>query len=191
MAPKAAEPVRQMTGLPMQVAGPVEVGRLIRELESIDNTLLQLSMRSAGGELKMPRTSHLMDQMVQLNKLNLLQAADREALGQFLAAIKKESPVLHMSFSADPSPAFIEKLMTWLRQEIHPAVLLTIGLQPTIGAGCIVRTTNKQFDFSLRQDFLKKKDLLRKELVSPPPETVTPPASTPAVVESTPSGAAV
>ena len=58
--------------------------------------------------------------------------------------------------------------MTWLRREIHPLVLMTVGLQPNIGAGCIVRTTNKYFDFSLRQDFANKRDLLQAALEMPP-----------------------
>lgn len=188
MAPKAPEPVRRMAGLPAQVTGPVDVGRLIRELEAMDNTLLQLSVRAGGSEMKLPRVSHLMEQTAQLNKLNLLQAADRKILEQFLAAIKKESPIVHVSFSADPAPAFIEKLVTWLRQEIHPAVLLTVGLQPTIGAGCIVRTINKQFDFSLRQDFFKKKDLLRKALLLPPAGAAALPAERPAAAEPAQTG---
>lgn len=166
MAPEATAP-RKMVGLPVMVVSPVDVGRLLRELENIDNALLQLQLRSGGEAVKMPRTSHLMDQTVQGNKLNLLQQADREALKLFLEAIRRESPLLHMSFSADPPPAFIEKLMVWLRREIHPVLLLTVGVQPTIGAGCIVRSTNKYFDFSLRQDFAKKRDLLREALVLP------------------------
>jgi hypothetical protein len=186
VAPEAKATPEKLVGLPMLVASPVDVGRLIRELEQIDNTLLQLGLRAGGAEVKMPKTSHLMDQTVQLNKLNLLQADDRGRLQQFLAAVKKQSPVLHMSFSADPSPAFIEKLMVWLRREIHPAVLLTIGLQPTIGAGCILRTTNKYFDFSLRQDFLKKRDLLLAKLSAPvvstlPATAVKPMTTVPAV----------
>jgi len=150
--------------LPVMVASPADVGRLLQELETINETLLQLGIRKSGTEVKMPQTSHLMDQTIELNKLNLLHDTDRVRLQHFLTDIKNRSPVLHMSFSADPSPSFTEKLMIWLRKEIHPFVLLTIGLQPTIGAGCIVRTTNKQFDFSLREDFLKKRDLLLDQL---------------------------
>ncbi len=62
--------------LPVSVASAVDVGRLIRELEVIDNTLLQLGLREGGHEVKMPKTSHLMDHIVELNKLNLLQPAD-------------------------------------------------------------------------------------------------------------------
>ncbi len=166
--------------LPVMVSSPADVGRLLRELELIDQALLQLGLRKGGTEVKMPKTSHLMDELVEMNKLNLLQKLDRAELEHFLATIRDKSPVLHMSFSADPSPLFTEKLMTWLRQEINPHVLLTIGLQPTIGAGCIVRTTNKQFDLSLREDFLNKRDLLLKQIAAPKEEATAKPEEVPA-----------
>jgi hypothetical protein len=154
----------EMVGLPMQAASPVDVGRLLRELERIDDALNQVALRKDDKEVKMPHTSLLMDQMIQLNKLNLLETGDRQRLAAFLALVKEKAPVLHMSFSADPSPAFVAKLMAWLRGEIHPLTLMTIGLQPNLGAGCIVRSTNKYFDLSLRQDFLKKRDMLKQAI---------------------------
>lgn len=159
-----------MVGLPTFVASPADVGRLIRELDAIDETLLQLGLRKGDHEVKMPKTSQLMDQTVTLNKLNLLLPDDRKVLVEFLALVKKEAPLLHVSFSADPSPAFIEKLMAWLRREIHPTVLITIGLQPNIGAGCIVRSTNKYFDLSLKQSFAKKREMLHQALTGPQPQ---------------------
>lgn len=166
MAREAAAAKKSLV-LPVAVASPVDVGRLIRELEQIDGMMLQLGLRKAGSETTLPKTSQIMNQAVEANHLNLLQKPDRETLKEFLWAVKKQSPVMHMCFSADPPPAFVEKLMTWLRREIHPGLLLNVGLQPNIGAGCIVRTTNKQFDFSLRQDFKNKRDLLIKGLAAP------------------------
>lgn len=159
---------RHVTHLPLLAVGPADISRLSRELAQINDALLELSVRSAGQPAKMPKTTQLMDQLIELNKLNLLHRGDRALLKQFLDAIKKQAPLLHMSFSADPSTTFLEKLVTWLRQEIHPQILLTIGLQPTLGAGCIVRTTNHQFDFSLRQDFAKKRNLLISKLTPEP-----------------------
>ena len=169
MAPETqAAAATKVGALPVQVTSPVDIGRLIRELESIDNSMLQLGLRrTAGSTVNLPRTSQLLDQTAQLNQLNLLQTEDRHQLRLLLQSIRGQAPVLHVSFSADPSALFIEKLMTWLRREIHPLVLLTIGLQPNIGAGCIVRTTNKHFDFSLRQDFARKRDLLNAALRLP------------------------
>ncbi len=125
MAPNDQSVVERILSLPVPVVSPADVGRLIRELELIDNTLLQLGLRAAADEIKMPPTSRLMDQLLQRNKLNLLQAADRVLLQHFLVAIRSKAPVLHISFSTDPSPAFTEKLMVWLRLEIHPELLLT------------------------------------------------------------------
>lgn len=174
MAPKTQAPddtqaaEKHLVGLPLLVVGPVDVGRLIRELEAIDNHLLQAHLRNTEGRL--PKMSQLMEQTTELNKLNLLHETDRKRLQELLATVREQAPILHISFSADPSSAFIEKLMAWLRREIHPVVLLTIGLQPNLGAGCIVRSTNKQFDLSLRQDFIKKRDLLMSKIVGEGPK---------------------
>ncbi len=150
--------------LPPLVVGPVEVNRLQRELAAIDETLLEHTLRKKSSSARMLKTSQLMDELVDLNKLNLLHKTDRERLHRFLEAVTDRAPVLHISFSADPPPAFLEKLITWLRDKIHPQVLVTIGIQPTIAAGCIVRSPNKYFDFSLRQDFTDKRELLLKQI---------------------------
>ncbi len=165
---KSIEPVKAKAPaklkLPVLVASPTDVGRLARELEALDDSLLQLKLRKGGEAVHMPKTSQLMDETIQLNKLNLLQATDRKQLLKFLQAVKKQAPVMHASFSSDPSVAFIEKLMTWLRREVHPQILLTIGLQPTIGAGCMIRSTNHYFDFTLRHKFDAQRDMLIEKL---------------------------
>lgn len=151
--------------LPTLVVGPVDVGRLHRELEFIHNTIASAVLRGET-DVKLPKTSHLMDQLIEINKVDLIVETDRARLGKFLTEIKAHAPHVHMSFSADPSPQFVQKLMMWLRTEIHPNVLLTVGLQPSIGAGCVVRTTNKYFDLSLAKDFSKQTPLLMEKLRS-------------------------
>ncbi|MBC7707629.1 hypothetical protein H7Y63_00180 [Polaromonas sp.] len=146
--------------LPLLVVSPVDVGRLIRDVEALDNQLMQFDLKGQTHEAKMPKTSLLLEAIIDSNKLDLLVPAQRKQLLDFLAQIRAHAPVLHISFSADPAASFIEKLMTWLRQEISPQVLLTVGLQPNIGAGCLVRSTNKFYDFSLRQNFTKNRELL-------------------------------
>jgi len=160
--------------LPVLVVRPGDLGRLVRELAVIDDRLLQLKLRQAGSEVKLPKTTQLMDQLIALNGLNLLQVGDRDWLIEALGAIKDHAPVLNISFSVDPSPVFMGKLMTWLRREIHPFVLVNIGLQPNIAAGCVVRTTNQVFDFTLRRNFAQKRDMLRQALIAPPAGTPVP-----------------
>lgn len=153
---------RKLVGLPLLVATPIDVGRLIRELEVIDNNMLETTLR--GERPVAPHISQLMAQSLEMNQLNVLEEADRKLLMQLLTTVREKAPVLHISFSADPNPQFTEKLMAWLRREIHPLVIITVGLQPNIGAGCMIRTTNKYFDLSLKQDFQNKRDMLLEQL---------------------------
>lgn len=152
--------------LPLLVAGPVDVGRLLREVQSLEEFLMQTAIREPGKQAKLPKTSRLMDDTIQLNKLNLLVQADRQRLIDFLHTVNDRAPVIHISFSSDPSPLFLQKIMTWLRTEIHPLLLIHIGLQPNIGAGCIIRTTNKHFDFSLKERFVQKRHILIEQLAA-------------------------
>lgn len=165
MAPEQSRTdARPQLQLPPRIASVEELGRLIHELSLLNDTMLQLGLRSPGTAVKLPQTSRLLDHLVEANSLNLLQPADRDNLMRYLVRLRTAGPKLHISFSADPSPVFIEKLIVWLRREINPEILLTIGLQPNIGAGCIVRTTNQYFDLSLRQDFINKRALLLNAL---------------------------
>lgn len=150
--------------LPIQATSRADIGRLLREVEQIDNFLKQAAIREPGTSVKMPKTSRLLDEFVSSNDLNLLQDDDRKRVQKFLLMVKTKAPLLHMSFSVDPAPAFTQKLITWLRKEIHPLVLLQLGLQPNIGAGFVMRGTSKYYDFSLREHFRKQRPLLIDKL---------------------------
>lgn len=146
--------------LPVNAIGRIDIGRLVREMDALDNFMAQAAIREPGTALKMPKTSKLLDDIIQINRLNVLLEPDRQRLALFLKTVYKDAPIMHMSFSADPSAMFMQRLMTWIRQEIHPLVLVQIGLQPNIGAGCVIRTNNKYFDMSLRSRFMESRDLL-------------------------------
>lgn len=167
MAPKSA------FLLPTDVVSPLDLNRLLREVEGLDEALRQAGLRG-GRPGDLPKTGRVLEETAHLNDLNLLQQEQREGLLRELKALKSRSPIVHMSFSADPSPVFMRKLVAWFRQHIHPYVLITVGLQPTIGAGCILRTTNQQFDFSLRARFQKSRPILLERLHSAVREGVQP-----------------
>lgn len=150
--------------LPLGITSPADVGRLLRELEGLERFFHQTEIRTPGSNMQPPKSSNLFDEIASSNQLNMLHEQDRAKLRSFLNSVKAAAPVLHMSFAADPSPLFMQKLMTYLRREIHPLVLVRTGLQPNIGAGCILRTRNKVFDLSLRQRFASKRNLLLERL---------------------------
>ena len=156
--------------LPVNVVSVSDVGHLLRELEAIENHLLQLKVRGGGTQVSLPNITKRLEKLLELNELNILQESDRQKLNSYLSSVKLDAPLLHISFSSEPTQAFLEKLMVWIRREINPDVLLTIGLQPAIGAGCMLRTTNKYFDMSLRQTFIEKRPLLLEQIIPPAPK---------------------
>jgi hypothetical protein len=164
MAPNANTATDSYLHLPLSIVTKIDVGRLIRELDQIDAFLKGAAIREPGTPVKMPRTSRLLDETVQVNKLNLLHEDERARLIEFVTQVRTKAPIVHISFSADPSPMFTGKLITWLRSEVHPLILLQLGLQPNIGAGCVLRTTNKYFDFSLRERLKQKGGVLAETL---------------------------
>lgn len=179
--PIADIPSRQFT-LPVLVFGGVEVRRLQREVEALEEFIRQSSIRKPGTQPTLPRMSRLCEGLAADNQLNLLQPDHRQAMLHFLQSVEQGAPRIHISFAADPSAAFTAKLVVWLRQNIHPFALLTVGLQPNMAAGCIVRTNNKQFDFSLRERFAHSEALLLQafeaETAAPQPTIPTTPGAT-------------
>ncbi len=133
---------------------------LLREIEAIEEFLHQTKLRQPSSHMKLPRLSTTLEEIAQNYGCNLLHQDERTTLRQVFAELVKTAPVIHISFASDPSGVFLTKLLQWLRREIHPQLLLQIGLQPSIAAGCVVRTTNKYFDFSLRQHFQNKREVL-------------------------------
>lgn len=150
--------------LPTIVFGPVEIHRLQRELETLEDFVEQHTIRQPGKQAALPKTSRSLEALAGNNNLNLLMPSDRKQLNQFLRSVATKAPVIHMSFAADPSATFTAKIVAWLRTNVHPYALLQLGLQPTIAAGCILRTPNKVFDFSLRSRFTDQRALLIESL---------------------------
>ena len=151
--------------LPNIAVGRSDVVRLQRELEALGDYLHQAALRKTPtDEIKLPKTSRLLDEFMTMNKFNLLHREDHDVAVKALQDIVGHAPHLHVSFSTEPSSAFLAKLVGWLRENIGPTVLVQVGLQPGIAAGCIVRTPNRQFDLSLGQSFKKNREMLLGQL---------------------------
>ena len=150
--------------LPITVISQVDLGRMLREVESLDGFLLQAAARTGGEKVTAPKTSRMLEETAETNKLNLLDSANRDQLKKTLEEIHDHAPVAHISFASDPQAAFLHKIITWFRKEVHPLLLLQIGLQPSIAAGCILRTENKMFDFSLRRHLNDNRNALADKI---------------------------
>lgn len=137
--------------LSSQIITITDFKRLMRETKQVNEVLHQASIRKSGDSLELPRGSKALDAVCEENKLNLLKQDDRSQLLDTITQIDKHAPVMHLSFATSPADEFLHKLVEWFREQIHPHVLLQVGIQPSIAGGCTLRTPSKYFDFSLRQ----------------------------------------
>jgi F0F1-type ATP synthase delta subunit len=146
--------------LSTNIVSQVDITRILRELKSLDDFFVATKTRPAGTSMQLPKLTRLLDQVARENKLNLLEESHRKALYQELDQIVARAPLLHISFAAEPSTQALEKILVWFRANIHPQALLQVGLQPTIAAGCVLRTPNKVFDMSLRNHLIEQQKYL-------------------------------
>jgi F0F1-type ATP synthase delta subunit len=150
----------QQFKLPNRVISQTDINRLLRELDALNDFFMAAAVRSAGTPLKPPKITFMLEQTARENKYNLLEDSRRRDLTNRLKAISQSAPILHISFASEPPQAVIEKIVNWLRSNIHPYALVVIGLQPTIAAGCVLRTANRVFDMSLRSHLQKQEEYL-------------------------------
>lgn len=160
VAPSATAELR----IAASIVSTADVRRLLRELQSLDEAFDTLRLRGTAPIAKLPRLAPQLEAFASTNRLNLLQATERQQALAFLDSTLKHAPVLHISFAAEPSRPFITHIVTWLRLHIHQTVLVEVGLMPNIAAGCVIRTTNRVFDFSLRRHLDQSRSLLAEAI---------------------------
>lgn len=146
--------------LPYGLIGLPDVTRLVRELNGLNDFFAGAQNRSAGTAMQLPKISRLLDALAHENAVNLLKEGERASLQKRLNDVYEHAPSMHISFAVEPSAKALEKILVWLRQNVHPQALLQVGLQPAIAAGCMLRTTNKVFDMSLRSNLQKQSGYL-------------------------------
>lgn len=151
--------------LPPGVTSPADVSRLKRGAGDLADYLQQLTLQkektghASNEPLPKPRTG-LLAEFADANDLNLSKTSDCRKAETLLTQLLVVAPVVHVSLASEPSSGILQKITGWFRKNIDPLTLITIGLQPSIAAGCYLRTTNRYFDLSLRKLLLDQRGLL-------------------------------
>lgn len=149
---------------PDQLVSSVDLARMTRELTALDDSLHQASLREPGQPVKLARSSQTLEELARVNNASLLDPAHRTRMIEILKVLLAHAPRIHISFAVEPSAAFTREVITWLRKNVHELIILDVGLQPTLAAGCTVRTDNKVFDMSLRHRFEDSRHLLYEKI---------------------------
>lgn len=153
--------------LPPSVVSKVDVSRLVRDAERIDNELTSAAVRAKAGASAgaAPVMSEELAAFLQQNGLSMEQNSNaRSALIKQLQLLKDRVPTIHMTFAVQADRDSLSQLAQWLRSSIHPQAVIAVGLQPALVAGVYLRTPNHVHDLSLRGALAGSRDLLVKEL---------------------------
>ena len=149
--------------LPTILASKQDITHVHRELRVFSDLVMQSIMRH-DSPVQYPAISATLRALASENQIDLRQEEACATLLHDLEELQKHAPTIHISFPVDPPAEVIKRLITWLRAEIDPNIVIQIGLQPTIAAGIVLRTPNHQFDFSLRQHLYKNRAKLMEAL---------------------------
>jgi G3E family GTPase len=180
------ERVKLGFALPPALVTRADLSRLVRDMESIDNDLESQKARNrATGktDYHLPTLSKGLSDFADLNKLDLADDQTRVLLKQQMQTLKEHAPVLHMTFAVEADPLSLQKLIDYIRKEIHPQALLSVGMQPSLVGGVYLRTPNHIHDMSIRsrleaargtiaQDIERLTNVI--EVVEAPPREVDP-----------------
>lgn len=151
--------------LPKSLVTRIDLSRLIREIESVDNLLNEARIRAGdGAEVKSPSLSGQLEEFLTLNQLQLGTSQQFAELIKSLRTLKDKAPVVHLTFAVTADVESLQWIADWVRREMHPQALISVGLQPSLVAGVYVRTPNHVHDFSLKGVLKKNRGLLVKEL---------------------------
>lgn len=152
--------------LPPHVVTKGDIARLGNELERVDSELSTASVQAkAGVEVTAtPRLSDSLKAFLDSNDYTIEDSLKRSELIKNLRDLKHEVPVVHMTFAADADTKSLQKLVEWLRKEVHPMAVIEAGLQPSLIAGVYMRTPNRVHDLSLRAALADRREYFIDEM---------------------------
>lgn len=161
-----AHATEKILSLPSSVVTRVDVSRLVREVEWVDNEITTAAVRAKAG-VQAPAQPVLSDQLTEFlaqNQLTLTDAHERTKLIKTLRHIKDSVPIIHMTFATPADRESLQQLAQWLRSSVHPQAVIAVGLQPGLVGGVYVRTPNQVYDLSLRAKLQGSRGVLIKSL---------------------------
>lgn len=151
--------------LPSALIGRADLARLVREVEAVDGELETQKVKAKGEvSYHMPTMSQSLSDFIDLNKLDLSDDHSRVLIKKQLQKLKDKAPVMHMTFATSADPEALQKLVEWVRDQLHPQALISVGLQPSLVGGVYLRTPNHVYDFSMRTRLQGKRDIVIREL---------------------------
>ena len=161
-----SEVVTMSYTLPSSLVTLVDLRRLINEVEQVDAFFVTKGIQDRVGHQtdEAVTLSRQLSDFLTANTVDIYNGQMRSELIAGLRQLKNDAPVIHATFAVNAGHDELAKIVDWLRQSVHPQVVMTIGLQPDLIGGVSLRTTNKVFDLSIRSQLASGRQIIVKEL---------------------------
>lgn len=152
--------------VPESVVSKVDISRILVEAEQLDDQLTEDEIRAKTNNTTVsePVLSRQLTDFLNANQLSHSDKDQRKDLIEKLRHLKHGIPSVHITFASMADQHSLQQLVSWLRQSVHPQIVITIGIQPSLIGGVYIRTPNHIYDFSLRKELSGGRSVIAKDL---------------------------
>ncbi|MBA3679304.1 hypothetical protein H0W80_03915 [Candidatus Saccharibacteria bacterium] len=105
-----------------------------------------------------------LQEFTQANNISVFTTTTQANLASYFKRLLQSAPQISLVMAALPNSEEQAELIGWLRSHIHPQAFMHIAQNSDLLAGCIVRTDNMVYDFSLRSSLFAQSDSLAMRL---------------------------
>jgi F0F1-type ATP synthase delta subunit len=140
--------------LPSSIYTTSQLRQLQRELQQLT------TLRSA----KNVSLSNLMQDFAIANGIKKFDTVVAKKLLSYVDLAITSAPEISISLASMPNDEERGELVRWLRNAFGPQLMLHIIVQPTILAGCVLRTNKQVYDWSLQHALEANVDKLTQKV---------------------------
>ncbi len=154
-----------MIKLPLSLSSSDQLGELSWEIERRLSAQQQVALQqSVTGQANVAsnvtQASSVLLEVAKLSGINVDDPAALEALKSEIAQIRESVPTLHMLVATYPTQDVKDRIVNWLRSEIHEHAMCRFVVRGDLGGGYILRTRSREYDMSFRGRLLANKPKL-------------------------------
>jgi hypothetical protein len=154
-----AQPQAPAYELPPAVYSPQLLEAVTYEIEEYLDWYRQMRVQSRVGAKAAAEPTHSAETVVVIEAWLAGKKPTLESLEELVAQLKSlKLPEVHIMLAALPNRAQREALVSWFRNNATPHLLLSFVADRNLGGGIVVRTPNRVFDFSWKQQLINGRE---------------------------------
>ncbi|HVQ43962.1 MAG TPA: hypothetical protein VMT30_03270 [Candidatus Saccharimonadia bacterium] len=152
VAPASAPPVFE---LPPAIYSPALLESVIYDLQYYLDWTRQNQIRKTVGAKAKEEPSHSAETVLVIKAWQGNAPATLDSLEQLLAYLRGlKLPEIHIMLAALPNHAQRETIVSWFHANVSPRLLLSFVADRNLGGGLVVRTPNRVFDYTWKQQLV-------------------------------------